>query len=508
MEKSKNIIDHLSDFGEGVYDTFFVTPYNFGDFLARISGLRDWQNGSVVGKDYYRQEAMEEAKLFWRGITSVNSWDRAKILFNLAKNEIKNRPMYYLGSFGASGLMSSAIKTGSKAGDIVARGTFTTTMTSTKILANIHEFYPSFKTLNNNICSLYSNNKNYTNLFNQDMIMCSFLQNDNQESASQPQNLQQEIQKFYYNIQKTNTEFNSYKPISIISFTNPKVAYIQKVNFKDIQSLTPNSPLHLLKALYFCEDYIFLDSNQEPLLKESNWKEFYNYKDDFYIIFISQKNTLTQEYIDERITLYKAIINIRKEKQDKELRELQQQQESIEQELQGLDSKQRETKLKELQNQQEKQARNKQRQEQKQARFNKDIINTNYLILHNDDENIKVAFLKSHSNNDLVFKISFSNLIVKNENKVTIFAKDGTLLNAKENEKILGLVSDNTPAQIYFGNLKIEGGDEDTNNAGWFYGRSGETYSVDSKGNINIYYNDMCMKLDNCYHEAYDCVEE
>ena len=60
-ENNKDFTDHLSDFGKGL-TSFFTTAYNFGDFLGRISGLRDWQHGSVVLKDYYQQEAIEEVK--------------------------------------------------------------------------------------------------------------------------------------------------------------------------------------------------------------------------------------------------------------------------------------------------------------------------------------------------------------------------------------------------------------------------------------------------------------
>ncbi|SQB98357.1 lipase family protein [Helicobacter fennelliae] len=411
MEKNKNIIEHLNDFGKGVYDTFLVTPYNFGDFLGRISGLRDWQNGSVVIKDYYQQETIEEVKLFWRGIASINSWDRAKILFNLAKNEIKNRPMYYLGSFASSGFMSSAIKTGSKVGDIAAKGTFTTTMTSTKILANIREFYPSFKTLNNNICSLYSNNKNYTNLFNQDIIMCSFLQNDNQELTPQPQDLQQEKQKFYYNIQKTNTEFNSYKPIPIISFANPKVAYIQKLNPNNIDSLTKDSPIHLLNALYQCEDYILLDENKEAIVN----KKSFNYTSSFYLSFLSNQDSVTDKYLEARKSLYKSISQLKQEKQKQELQELQKQQ--------------------------EKALRDKQRQEQQQARLNKH----SNLILESQDKSITIIFLDklnsnvtSSSNNVQFFNnISMSHLLHIHNNKIDIFTKDKTYLDIQELESLL-----------------------------------------------------------------------
>ena len=332
------------------------------------------------------------------------------MVVNQIIQDAKERPLYYLGSLIGPSAIASLIKnTGAKvaySGGVFVQKGFN---------ASNKYIYPNYKTLQNNICSLYSNDKNYTNLFNQDMILCSFLQNENQESKTQ--SLQQEMQRLYHNIQKTNTEFNAYKPIPIVSFTNPKVAYIQKINPNDIQSLTPNSPLHLLKALFFCEDYILLDSNKEPLLKESNWREFYNYKSDFYTIFIADKQTLTQDYLNTRKSLYKAIMQIRKEQQDKEIQELQRSQQELEQQLQGLDSKVRESKLQELQRKQERELREKQRQkerqEQRQARFSKNLANTyntsttqnltinnnayitkdSYLVLESNDT--KIIFLDS-----------------------------------------------------------------------------------------------------------------
>lgn len=69
-KNNKDFTDHLSDLAKGVA-SFWTTAYNFGDFLGRISGLRDWQHGSVVLKDYYQQEAIEEVKIFWRGIETL-----------------------------------------------------------------------------------------------------------------------------------------------------------------------------------------------------------------------------------------------------------------------------------------------------------------------------------------------------------------------------------------------------------------------------------------------------
>lgn len=459
MSEKNFIVKHIDDLADGVWDSVVGTAYGFSEFLYKVSGLKDFIFDS---EDKEQQEAIEEFKVFVDSIKLIkdNSTIRDMVV-NQIIQDAKERPLYYLDSLIGPSAIASLIKnTGAKvaySGGVFVQKGFN---------ASNKYIYPNYKTLQNNICSLYSNDKNYTNLFNQDMILCSFLQNENQESKTQ--SLQQEMQRLYHNIQKTNTEFNAYKPIPIVSFTNPKVAYIQKINPNDIQSLTPNSPLHLLKALFFCEDYILLDSNKEPLLKESNWREFYNYKSDFYTIFIADKQTLTQDYLNTRKSLYKAIMQIRKEQQDKEIQELQRSQQELEQQLQGLDSKVRESKLQELQRKQERELKEKQRQkerqEQRQARFSKNLANTyntsttqnltinnnayitkdSYLVLESNDT--KIIFLdslkhtythsKAYANNypDNT-PISFSNLILQYNNQVTIFAKDNSIIDSKQIEQ-------------------------------------------------------------------------
>ncbi|WP_369607871.1 hypothetical protein, partial [Helicobacter trogontum] len=499
MAEKSSIVKHIDDLADGVWDSVVVTAYGFSEFLYKISGLKDFIFNS---DDKEQQEAIEEFKVFVNSLKLIkNNSTIRNIVINQIIQDAKDRPLYYAGSLIGPSAIASLIKnTGARvaysSGVFIQKG----------FNASNKYSYPSFKTLQNNICSLYSNNKNYTNLFNQDVIMCSFLQNENQEYKTQ--SLQQEMQRLYHNIQKTNTEFNSYKPIPVVSFTNSKIAYIQKINPKDIESLTPNSPLHLLKALFFCEDYVLLDSNKEPLLNESNWREFYNYKSDFYTLFIADKQTLTQDYINERISLYKAIMQVRKQIQEKEIQKLQKQQQELEQTLQGLDSKQRETRLQELQREHARKQREKERQEQQEARFSKgntqNLANTyttnnnayvtkdSYLVLESNNKDTKIIFLdslkdsQSHihsftnfqdSNNSYLAHTSlgFTHLILQDNSKITIFAKDNSIIDSKHLEKDLGL-DFNLPCDVYFYSLALRGGKEDMNNPRYFYGENGEVY--------------------------------
>ena len=233
----------------------------------------------------------------------------------------------------------------------------------------------------------------------------------------------------YRELESLYKDYMAYTPIALdngYKIGDISASYLQRIPQEDIESLTPNSPLHLLKALFFCEDYILLDSNKEPLLKESNWREFYNYKSDFYTIFIADKQTLTKDYLNTRKSLYKTYQLIKQEQTqvleqaqaiEQERLELQRSKEELEQQLQGLDSKERESKLQELQRKQERELREKQRekerQEQRQARFSKNLANTyntsttqnlstnnnayitkdSYLVLESNDT--KIIFLDS-----------------------------------------------------------------------------------------------------------------
>jgi len=43
MVPEKTAVDYVNEFFDGFYDTAVKAPISFGDFLARISGYRDFQ---------------------------------------------------------------------------------------------------------------------------------------------------------------------------------------------------------------------------------------------------------------------------------------------------------------------------------------------------------------------------------------------------------------------------------------------------------------------------------
>ena len=112
------------------------------------------------------------------------------------------------------------------------------------------------------------------------------------------------------------------------------------------------------------------------------------------------------------------------------------QQQELEQELQGLDSKARESKLQELQREQERKQREKERQEQRQARLSKGNTanKDSHLILESKDKNNIIIFLDSAN--------SLSNLIHIHNDKIDIFTKDSTRLDIQELESLINKYND------------------------------------------------------------------
>ncbi|WP_104742200.1 hypothetical protein [Helicobacter trogontum] len=198
------------------------------------------------------------------------------------------------------------------------------------------------------------------------------------------------------------------------------------LTIQDIESLNKDSNIIYLKALYQCESIMYFDENDDLFYKDKV-KGFYNYKSAFYLSFIANKDSLSNEYLQARKALYKTYQLIKQEQAE----DLQKQQQELEQQLQGLDSKARESKLQELQREQERELREKQRQ----VRTNKrNANNTNNLILESKDKNNIIIFLDSAN--------SLSNLIHIHDERIDIFTKDNTTLDMRELESLINKYND------------------------------------------------------------------
>ena len=169
------------------------------------------------------------------------------------------------------------------------------------------------------------------------------------------------------------------------------------------------------------QDFVFVDSTHNPSLNESNITQTFGYKSSFYLSFIANKDSLSTTYLEARKVLYKTYQLIKQEQAG----ELQKQQQKIEQTLQGLGSKQRESKPKKLQ-----------RENTQQERVNKrNVDNTKNLILESKDKSKRIIFLDKLDSNTP--HISMSNLIHIHNERINIFTKDNTRLDIQELESLI-----------------------------------------------------------------------
>lgn len=103
--------------------------------------------------------------------------------------------------------------------------------------------------------------------------------------------------------QERNTFLNPNQSLNIIA---TKKYSLKTLNLQDIDNININSELYLLKALYFCEDYVLFDKDKQALFDENTIKEL-EFNSSFYTIFISHKNKLNDTYLKARKELYKSI---------------------------------------------------------------------------------------------------------------------------------------------------------------------------------------------------------
>ncbi|XHA81833.1 hypothetical protein B6683_000825 (plasmid) [Campylobacter coli] len=186
---------------------------------------------------------------------------------------------------------------------------------------NTHSLYPYYKNIQNSftpLCSIDNKNSNLLKEFNFDSFSCNFYNNNIfNQSLKHLNNIQNEkeyINKykiFLENLNYFNQEYNNYKLVSIQVINNLKIAYIQKLSLQDIDNININSELYLLKALYFCEDYVLFDKDKQALFDKNTIKEL-EFDSSFYTIFVSHKTKLNDTYLKARKELYKSIDEFKK----------------------------------------------------------------------------------------------------------------------------------------------------------------------------------------------------
>ena len=111
-----DIVKHIKDFGDGAFEALITAPIAIGDFIARGTGIRDWQLGTG---NYYMEQARIESEVLWQAIK--NNETRNLVLKELG-NEIQEKPFYFLAGFslgigvgfGSSSLLKAAGVGGAK----------------------------------------------------------------------------------------------------------------------------------------------------------------------------------------------------------------------------------------------------------------------------------------------------------------------------------------------------------------------------------------------------------
>ena len=111
MATEKTVLEQVNNFLDGIYDTAVGAPIAFGDFLAKISGYRDYQftSGSVINglnSDLIQKQTMNEMRILYEALKYKETYLTMK---DFLIQDIQNRPTYYLGSAGASFGISSTI---------------------------------------------------------------------------------------------------------------------------------------------------------------------------------------------------------------------------------------------------------------------------------------------------------------------------------------------------------------------------------------------------------------
>ena len=97
--EGQTFVDGVKSVGKGLM--------RFGDYLARISGLRDWQEGSVILNNYYRDQAIVETKYAYKigKFIATNPVARS-LAIDSAQHYIEQNPEYVAGRFLTGAVLS------------------------------------------------------------------------------------------------------------------------------------------------------------------------------------------------------------------------------------------------------------------------------------------------------------------------------------------------------------------------------------------------------------------
>ena len=263
--------------------------------------------------------------------------------------------------------------------------------------------------------------------------------------------------------------FNKNNPIDCLLAYQLQDTYLQILDTNDIDRLTLESSIAKIHALYQCQFFIMVHKNGDECIKEKDILiKTLGYKSSFVNMFCLSNEHLTQDYIDTRKELYKIAYNLRYYDWHYPY------------ELNSNGNMVENDKLEYL-------------------------IFSRADLLHNLDEAIIVKKPEYNRNDaqDILthIKMELDEVYVKS-NKITIFAKDNSIIDSKSLERDLGL-DFTLPCDVYFYSLLLRGGKEDRDNPRFFYGEKGEVYMSNESDNIEVFYNDARLSMTNYYYHAY-----
>lgn len=502
---NKGLMEHLKDIKDGIVDCY-IGLYDFGDFLARISGFRDWQEKSVILDDFHKRQTLEELD-FLKDIIK-NETSRNIILEYLIK-DVNERPLYYLAPSGIFTTIKKITKT---------KKLFIINITSLggKATSTAHSLYPYYKNIQNSftpLCSIDNKNSNLLKEFNFDSFSCNFYNNNIfNQSLKYLDNIQDEKEYineykiFLENLNYFSQEYNNYKLVSIQVINNLKIAYIQKLSLENINNINIDSKPYLLKALYFCEDYVLYDKDKQALFDENTIKEL-EFNSSFYTIFISHKNKLNDTYLNTRKELYKSIDEFKKLGFEDLENAYQTYINSliVNKEINSKDETINKNKNKEINknlNQDENSNQESDTKENTSSTKEQDFYllsshskNLNHFILENKDKNKKIIFLNNAS--------SMSNLIHIYDNHCDVFIKNESLLDIKRIEKEYNIKFKEFNTRVFFYEKLLLGAKENNEfsfedkEENLLYYFKYDKEDLNSLGDLNIKYNNHNAKIKN-----------
>ncbi|AQQ60640.1 hypothetical protein XJ32_02810 [Helicobacter bilis] len=223
-----------------------------------------------------------------------------------------------------------------------------------------------------------------------------------------------------------------------------------------INDLDNESKLGYFYCLYQCNPLLVLDNENNTTLNSKVITQNFGYKDDFYLSFIVNKDSLNDTYLQARKALYKTMMNLRKEREQEYQKE--------------------QTRISQLSYEEYKEEQGK---KERQERFSSRNTNTNNLILESKDKNNVIIFLDSAN--------SLSNLIHIHNERIDIFTKDTNTIDIQELAKAYqdygitldSLHSSNT--QIFLYSQLLLGSKESPNNPLFFGELNKEGVFIESK---------------------------